>query len=223
MIDLRRYCLECSKASGLLVERVCKANEKKAEASRKRSASKAKTKRAQKARVRDAAKARQKDREVICGVDVAREVDRVWAHALNLQGRNMWRTRIPKLTVSRGTSNGTSGRAWSRGRIHLTVGQGVTRTRLVGVIAHEIAHHMSWEEHHSERFWSCLAELVESAYGTTPARVLDGTHYDKQRSIEDGIRAGCAWVTQPGEYKPPRKPRTQYGNVGKARVESVMA
>lgn len=216
-VDIRRYCLDCSKASGFLVERVCTANERRAEASRTKSARKAKTKRASVARSRDAAKQRERERAVINGIDIAREVDRVWAHALRLHGNRMGRTLVPRLTVSR-RSVGTSGRAWSSGRIHLSIGQNASRDRIVGVIAHEVAHHMAWREDHNDRFWSCLAELVEEAYGTRPVRAMEGQHWEKQRAIEEGIAAGCDWL-RADVVKLPRKPPAP--RAGRAVVKSI--
>lgn len=217
-IDVRRYCLDCSVDAGVLVERTCKANAKKAEASKARSSRKAQSKRSAQARAREQAKQRQRDREVINGIDIAREVDRVWAHALKLQGENMHRRKVPMLSVSRRSDGATSGRAWSSGRIHLSIGEGASRPRIVGVIAHEVAHHMAWGDDHNDRFWSCLAELVLEAYGTEPARLMAGKHWEKQRAIEDGIELSCEWLhAEP--LKLPRKPAAP--RAGRAAVESV--
>lgn len=219
-IDARRYCLDCTAATGLLVERMCAANEKVAERSKAKSKRKAQTKRSKVTRGRDAAKQAQRDREVVDGIDLAREVDRVWAHALKLQGPGMQRS-VPRLSVERTTrwagGHAASGRAYSSGRIHLSVGPGCSRYRLCGVIAHEVTHHMAWGDGHSDRFWSCLAELVLEAYGTQPTRLLTGLHVFKQRAVEDGIELGCGWLRQ--GRKPPRKPAAP--RAGRARVESV--
>lgn len=224
-IDLRRFCLPCSKAAGVLVERTCAANEKRAEASKAKSARKAQAKRAAARREREAAAQRQRDREVVAGIDIARELDRLWAHALRLHGPRMKRRKVPRLTVSRSEvycgPRGASGRAYyGEHRIHLTLGRDVGRVRLCGVLAHEVAHHVAWGEDHSDRYWSCFAELVLDAYGTEPARVLPGEHFGNQRAIEDGIADGCTWVAHGG--KPPRKPPAPRGT-GRARVESVRA
>ena len=168
-IDVRRYCLECSTAEGVLVERSCKANEQAAERTRARSAKKAATKRAARSRAKAAVMERQRRREIVDGIDIARELDRLWAYALQLAGPLLYSRKVPRLTVSLSEKTGTSGRAWSSGRVHLTVGKGCDRYRLCGVLAHEVAHQMSWGEGHGPGFWSTLAELVLEAYGTDPS------------------------------------------------------
>lgn len=218
--DIRRFCWPCSVKAGVLVERVCAANAAQGERAKARAERKAKAKRRAAARTRAATAERQRAREVIDGLDVARELERLWAHGLRLRGDVMPR-RIPIVTVSRSDAHagGVSGHATHDGRkIHITAGTATTRVRVASVLAHEVAHMMAPGESHSEVFWAVFQELVAAAYGVQP-RALEGSKYAKHMAIESGMR-DCAWLRDGG--KPPRRPSMPRG-IGVARVKSVMA
>jgi hypothetical protein len=233
-IDLRRYCLPCSVKAGVWVERMCSVKEEAAERSRKKQARKAQSERAAARRAKDAAAKRQHEREHIAGIDVARELDRLWAYGVKLYGGipitnvhgTTHRVRVPGLTVSRSQTyqgpRGCSGRAWAT-RIHITAGRDVSPVRLCGVLAHEVAHVLTPTEHHSERFWSVLVELVQHAYGPFPIERLPGEHRENQRVIEAAMTTGCVWLRQGGS--PPPRPRvtarTGRATVARAKPEAT--
>lgn len=217
--DIRRFCIPCSVSAGVLVRRVCPAAAKVSSSSKSRSASKQRTRRRAKARPRAAAKQRQRAREVIDGIDVAREVTRVWAHALRLHGSRMWVQQTPILTVTRSNATHTSGFANTSNRIHLTIGDQCTRFDLCSLIAHEVGHHMiGFHEDHNDRFWTGLVELILEAYSCTPTAPLAGRGWDKHNQLTKALELGCVWLVK--RDNPPRKPRTSK-NIKPARVQSV--
>lgn len=135
--DVRRYCLDCSKRSGRLVERSCPANERKREASSARSTSRRKA-------AADRQKAAEDARYVVNCVDAVETIHRldvreeVWRQWRILAPR--WRAQ-PTLDVIR-TTKGIRGRAWwgGRHRVLLRVHDGCSMEGLKELIMHELVH-----------------------------------------------------------------------------------
>jgi hypothetical protein len=137
--DVRRYCLDCSKKTGRLVERTCPALETKRVASRATSTAKAKTKRQTAARQRARQAAAEKARldarfrvpHPVTGetVDARREIAKVWRAARKVEPRLA--EEPPKLVASRG---GGSYAYTYHHKIHLGKGAGWS------TLVHEVAH-----------------------------------------------------------------------------------
>jgi hypothetical protein len=84
-IDVRRYCLPCSEAAGVLTERVCAAREKRAERSKAKQRTKAQRARDQARAKREAERAALRAARVWDGiVDAEREAFRLWILAYKL-------------------------------------------------------------------------------------------------------------------------------------------
>jgi hypothetical protein len=132
---VRRFCLDCSKKSGRLVERVCAANERERETARARQSTKAAGARARERAKREAAKAvvdaHFRGVHPVTGktVDLRRELPKIWKAARRVEPR--LRERPPRLVRSTGWGSyaGTS-----YGEIRLGKGAGYE------TLVHEVAH-----------------------------------------------------------------------------------
>ncbi len=162
-VDVRRYCLPCSKKAGVLVERSAPVNEKRRERSAERSREKQK-------RAREREVAAKTIRTVDAAgrtryVNVEREVLRM-AKKIG---------RKPEVTLyRRRTTGGTSGRCFDY-RVHITTEDGERWERLQYVMAHEVAHiGMPWRKPHGRKFRENLARLAPKVWpgiGRIPAAV----------------------------------------------------
>lgn len=121
-----RYCLECSKTTGMLVARTCPVLDRKRKAGRERSKARAKKKREQMAQ-----------KWVVAGINLKQELARIWRIAQRLEPALAGRPR-PKLAVFQRKGRYSSGHTYALRKIHITCGTDPADIRYV--LAHEVAH-----------------------------------------------------------------------------------
>lgn len=156
--DVRRFCWPCSVTTGYLVQRHAPALE------RKRKNAKAKRLEREQA-ARERAHEDRTAREVIDGVDVGQEIDRlIKLPALRDELPSGWRRDKVSWTLHR-SSQVSSGHAYARWKIHLTIRYGATAAEVKTLLLHELAHYvMANEEHHGGRWARCFARAAREAY-----------------------------------------------------------
>lgn len=173
--DVRRYCLDCSKATGRLVKRTCPALDRERGEKRERVAAKTVTKR-QRDREREVAE------RTAAGVDLHKEARRLWALPALKERRTRpdgsTRRDFPALEIRRhrqGWKTHSSGHCYymgRRSRIVVTIGldgYGAWETLL-----HELVHVvMGPGEHHSQRFWNYLSAAAAEAWPDVNFRFKD--------------------------------------------------
>lgn len=198
--DVARYCLDCSRETGRLVERTCPALEKRRQERRDQQARKAQRKRKLR-RSRQEASKRERAREQEAREasqaeeygDLQGELGRLWG-VLRQQNPDL-RTDLPAMKVWRRQQPYATGHAWCghQHRIHLTLGP-VDRAQAWGVLAHELAHLATPadEQTHGPAFWGVLVRLCNQAYGTSlqlsRLRREERTAYQRQLAVEQAIR-----------------------------------
>jgi len=201
-IDLRRYCLDCSQKSGLLVERRCPAlDQARHEKDERR---KAKARRATQTRqTRRAARAREGDRQRAAKAaavreavgDLGVELQRVWPLVRAVSPRDDLPEHPPAMKIgTRQRESFVSGFAWyEEHRIFVGVPRSADHAEGCGTLVHELAHLAAAdrEQGHHPAFWIVLVAIVRDAYGATitDADVLrESTKYLRQQAIEQAIR-----------------------------------
>ena len=173
-----RYCLPCSTRTGYLVERDCPTlNAKRAEKHERKAALVVE----HKARERVKADAK----VTFAGINVRDETRRVIAVARTLGKMPPVRSVVIR---TRREGRHTSGYARYSGHIVLTLSHEAAPCAIKALIAHEVAHvlHGGVDGPHSESYWTCLAELVEAAYGVH-VPVLIGVAWKKQQQVRDAL------------------------------------
>lgn len=189
--DVRRYCLPCSERTGRLTERVAPSLERARTEQTERRKAQAARKRAAVARQREAqakrAAAEVRKREVVVGVDIPKELERLWAVGLSGQYGKPWHRSVPSLTVRlQRRKLYASGHAYPlEHRITMTVPHDAVQ--VLSVLAHETAHLLAPEADHRQLFWLVLAELVEDAYGVRPDYRGARNRHDRDRRVEQAI------------------------------------
>lgn len=155
--DVRRYCLDCSKKTGRLVERTCPALDKARATST--TARKARTA-AKVARARESAKAKHS----IGDLDLMAEARRFWALPTMKDARKTHRprvTKLPKITWRRSArkwhTSGYCRPSWQE--IVVTLGKDPHDAQ--GVLLHELVHAVLPT---SERHGSLFKSTMRSAY-----------------------------------------------------------
>jgi hypothetical protein len=155
--DVRRYCLDCSKASGRLVERTCPSVERRRAASSERAAAK---------RATDRATDRQRviDKRTVGGLDLLDEASRLWRLPVMREQRR-WQTVMPLIEWRRTRSGKarTSGHAaYGSRRIVVTIG--TDPVDAVETVLHELVHVVVGAEGHSEQFYRVLVRAAREAW-----------------------------------------------------------
>lgn len=179
--DIRRYCLDCSKRTGRLVERSCPALDRE----RERKAETAKARRTTAAAKERAAR---KAAYEYLGVDLAAEAKRLWETRAMREyhgGR-----RVPTLVLRRRKQGYTTGHAWPS-RVTMTLGGSVTT--VLAVLAHELAHSaVAFDDNHGhDEVWAAVyAGAARERWGAehfTGIRPQSG--YAVDRYVGAGVRA----------------------------------
>lgn len=189
--DVRRYCLPCSEQTGRLVERSAPSLERarteqterrKAKAARQRQAA---ARQRERQAERSAAEARK--REVVAGVDIRKELARLWAAGLAGRYGKPWHRSVPALTVRLQRKKlYASGHAYPlQHRIAMTVPHDAVQ--VLAVLAHETAHLLAPEADHRQLFWLVLAELVEDVYRVRPDYRGAHNKRERERRVEQAI------------------------------------
>lgn len=194
-----RYCLDCSRRTGYLVERSCpvldRARTEKRERDDARRTAREKRERAaaRAKRERDAERAkRERDR----AEEAARESRRYRGVDLDVEARRLWATAalsayhrgapLPTIDLRRRRRGGySSGRAWTR-RVTMTIGGSLTEVLMV--LAHELAHSAVERtgRHGHDAVWA-------SAYSDAARERWGSEHFT-------GIRANRGYAVDPYVY-----------------------
>lgn len=170
--DLVRYCLQCSIATGRLVERVAPALERRRAAAAERAAGTAKAKRAARSAALARARAAETARYTVEGLDLRVELERIRRLPLFV-GTRVARM-APGFTVTRcRTAPRTCvGRAWpSEHRIHLSLWPTISRAKACATLVHELTHLWVGRDNrdskawHGEAFQRAMRAAFKAAYG----------------------------------------------------------
>jgi len=199
-LDVRRYCLPCSEARGVLVERTCPAVERERERRGQNRARRAKRPTAKEKRFA-AARARiqrRYEREHAAGVYVPSHFQAMLE--LPVISRALETLERPRPIVEvrrRRVGTHTTGRAWhGSGRVVLTIPERCTWGQLATIVAHEIAHVcVADEEHHGPAWRSMFLAILAEGYGlrtSWPAREgrpvpYDDAHADFESMLDSGL------------------------------------
>jgi hypothetical protein len=185
--DIVRYCLECSKVTGRLVERVAPVLERQRAAGAERSAAKAKAKRERDAAARDRKAAAQAERYMVDGVDLRQEFARlVRLRAFGGASGTMAR-RPPRFDISRRTSEPTRyGVAYPyENRIILATWPGITLADARESLVHELTHiavgadRSDTRAWHGEKFADTMRRAFREAYKVDPIGVRHNRYHGR--------------------------------------------
>lgn len=155
--DVRRYCLDCSKATGRLVERTCPALDRARVARRGKAAAK-------RATDRDRERAAEVARRTAGPFDLEAEAFRFWRldAVRSLPG---WRRTLPSITWRRSASKvRTSGHCWYGPPPTVVVTIGSDPYLAVEVVLHELIHAALPHVGHSERFYRSMHRACREAF-----------------------------------------------------------
>lgn len=147
MNDVRRYCLPCSAKSGILVQRVAPALERKRAASRQQATAK-----------RAATRLRAQQERTVAGMDVEKEARRLWRILCKQNGKQR---RMPPLKIVRRNRAGSSGYCYYGSHISLQLGTDTVAAW--ETLAHELNHAIGYENH-DHRFYRSLKQLTEARW-----------------------------------------------------------
>lgn len=180
--DVRRYCLECSKTTGKLVERVCGAAERAKEKSSARTVERRAVSKVLRAIDRDAEEANLTAHFTVAGHDVRKLVPIYW-RALGYVAvehfkprcvgwvfrhsggfvlvRDEWMKRQPKVDVLRRTGHGDQvwGHAFGTRRCYIAVSGTPTSAAVRTTLLHELAH--------NARAWLTTVDPKDTSHGRT--------------------------------------------------------
>lgn len=180
--DIRRYCWPCSQETGYLVQRYAPALE------RKRKDAKAR-RQERESQARQRAREAREAREIVAGVDIGKEIQRLMALPALRDELPRWRRAgTVSWTLHRSDKPYDTGHCYGGIRIHLTLGWKTDAASVKAVIAHELAHYVMPEEHHSGRWARTFARVVREGYGVS----FDprGTKYDVHERAIEALRGG---------------------------------
>lgn len=204
-IDVRRFCLPCSEAAGVLVERVAPALARRREAAKETRARREKRKTATRRRRREAERTEAQRRR-----DFLAPYQLFWSRALRLRAWELDLATRPPRVVWRVAGDGCGRGRGSRRYVSLTLG--VSPAGNLELILHELAH-AAYEGHHpgfprvegegrfhNARFRSLLGDAVEEITGT---RVAGGTtgRVDRAstKALSDWLKSPECWWKPPAD------------------------
>lgn len=170
--DIVRYCLDCSQATGRLVERTAPALERARTAGAERAKSKAAAKRASDARARRAKADAETARYTVEGVDLRDELDRLRRLPIFAGDRLARRGPEFKVTRCRTMPRTVIGRAWpTEYRFHLSLWPDITLASARATMVHELAHLWVGRDNHDRKAWHgeafqrAIRRIFKAAYG----------------------------------------------------------
>jgi hypothetical protein len=209
--DIRRFCLECSKEAGVLVERTCPALDKRREERERVHRRKQQQRRAA---ARKAAVTRKENvlekRRVWVGdvaIDLVEEARRLWNLPALVEAYAKLRDErpapgfphkaiphsacMPTLNIRQSTRfhNGSRGRAWDRsprlGRVSLTLDCEKNPVAALEVLLHELVHcAVGVHHHHDKVFRLTLITAAEQAWGVVQKPDLRRRVYATDHRLE---------------------------------------
>jgi hypothetical protein len=138
--DVRRYCLDCSRSTGRLVERVAPALERRRAASKQKQSERA-----------AAERSKQREARSYLGVDMIAEARRMW-NLPSMREAHRGR-RMPEVQLRRRDGNYNTGHAW-RSRIVVTMGGDLAS--VLATLLHELAHAAAPAASHHDDVWASL-------------------------------------------------------------------
>lgn len=190
-----RFCLDCSEIEGVLVQRVVPSLERTRAKGKERSRKKS-----------EAKKAREAEPFTVEGVDVRVELKRM-IKAIGMK-------RAPRLKVYRTNKRHTTGRAWSSGRIHLSMPKDCTRLSGITLLIHELAHHILFWNYrldgvtrqdrgdrrtsHGPEFLQTMKAIALATYGVDCSVDLGASYHDLHKNIREALK-GSAWFKRTEE------------------------
>ena len=189
--NIIRYCLSCSEKAGKLIERTTPALDRqrkaRAEKSAEQRSARAKREREKEKRrthvvLRDAAGR-------VVELDPVKETKRLAKKAGIAHVRVTWNRRADGFNT---------GRASTRGRVHLSIGSR-SLEQFCSLMAHELAHfNTPWDEHHGDVWRDEYERICAVLWDTKPVFRLAVQHhrYAIDPEIESQLRA-----TSLGEYR----------------------
>lgn len=179
--DVRRFCLPCSVASGLLVERRSPALDRQRAATSAARSEQAKADRAAAAAARQA-------RATVEGFDLAPEAKRMWKALAEWHGGASMPTilwRRAKIRIGHTTGHCRYG---SR-RIVVTLGSDLADAQ--ETVLHELVHAVVLQEGHSMRFWTTLRSAARKLWPEVDFGFNEGPNlrgWDADQQITAGLR-----------------------------------
>ena len=153
--DVRRYCLDCSKATGRLVERACPALDRRRAARRERSVA-VRTSRAESDRRREAA------RRTVDGRDLGADLKR-FLRLPSLQTSRHRQSGTPTVIWRKSTKEHSSG-FYTRARHRITVTLGTDLASAQATLLHELVHAFRFPMSHGPEFWRAMQETAREAW-----------------------------------------------------------
>lgn len=199
-LDVRRWCLDCSRSTGQLVERSAPVLDRKREATAAKRAEAAKANRARVSQAKAERKQTEYERWTLPGFDYRREAEALWRIVQRHEIGKNWRQPCPEVTL---TARGTHGRSHAYrsgfGRWSVRISPNSNRASAWETLAHELAHcavgKAGSEGWHGPTFYKAIAEITRRRLGLDVSfaelRTIGG--YKTDRVIKPQIAEFVEW------------------------------
>jgi hypothetical protein len=182
--DVRRWCLECSRRTGRLVERETAGAQRRAEAGRARAA---RTRR----RNADAKRRERLASETVISsagrIEVVRQTEK-WAERLSALVTPGGQRAHPSITLRHRSDPACTGRA-SMWRVVLSIGPNMKPASIYHLVLHELAHTVA-DDHHGRQWRKTYVRAVRAAFpGIELSGSLKGASWTLDGRIVEAIDA----------------------------------
>lgn len=191
--DVRRYCLDCSKRTGRLVERICPALEAQRQRKQEQRAAKNRRRRAaarrKKGREAEERKKLFDERSLVDDLNLHKEARKMWRTAALRDARKTWHAEdapLPEITIRQSTekryTSGTCHQTWHllQRRITMTLCAQRNAPEILTTLLHEMAHAACpWKEHHGSMWKSVYLAAARELFGEVKPRGRSSREYDR--------------------------------------------